>query len=152
MTTDAISAADLDVCFIRMEHGGEDVLFILLSRDGSINRMGDGTPSPVDKTLYIGVVKEPLFDQLMEVVPDDLFRYVSRLEIPDREGIDTTISVMFQHKDGRVLPFEVLFGSESGGVPLELQTILRRALELSDGWWNGLRGRDESPVPRRPDI
>jgi hypothetical protein len=48
---------------------------------------------------------------------------VGRLELPDRAGVDTTISVMFQHNDGRVLPFEVLFGSESGNVPLELQAI-----------------------------
>jgi hypothetical protein len=59
--TDPIRAADLNSCLIRIEHGGDDVLFILLSRDGSINRMGDGTPSPADNTLYIGVVKEPLF-------------------------------------------------------------------------------------------
>jgi hypothetical protein len=152
MTTDPIQAADLNSCFIQIEHGGDLVLAILLARDGSINRMGDGTPSPADNTLYIGVVKEPLFDQLMEVVPDDLFRYVSRLELPDREGVDTTISVMFQHDDGRVLPFEVLFGSESAGVPLELQTILRRALELSDAWWNGQRGVSQGTVPPRPDV
>jgi hypothetical protein len=139
MTTDAIQAADLDACFIKIEHGGDPVLFILLARDGSINRMGDGTPSSAGDTLYIGVVNEPWFDQLMEVVPVELFRYIGRLELEDREGIDSTLSVIFQHKDGRVLPFEVLFGSESGGVPLELQTILRRALELSDAWWNDER-------------
>jgi hypothetical protein len=40
---------------------------MLLDKAGSINRLGDGTPSQSDKTLYIGVVREPLFDEPIEV-------------------------------------------------------------------------------------
>jgi hypothetical protein len=152
MATDAIRAADLNACLIKMEHGGDLVLTILLAREGSIHRAGDGTASPADNALYMGVVKEPLFDQLMEVVPDELFRYVGRLELENREGVDTTLSMMFQHSDGRAFPFEILFGSDSGGVPLEAQAILRRALELTDEWWNGLRGAREGSAPPRPDL
>ena len=152
MATDPVRVSDLNACFIKIENGGDPVLWILLARDGSINRQGDGTPTPADRHMFIGVVKEPLFDQLMEVVPDELFRHGGWLELENREGIDTTLGVMFQHDDGREIPFEVLFGSESGGVPPEIQAILGRALELTDPWWNEQRKVIERLVPRRPDI
>jgi hypothetical protein len=38
-------------------YGDEQILVVLLDKAGSINRLGDGTPSQADKTLYIGVVR-----------------------------------------------------------------------------------------------
>jgi hypothetical protein len=58
-------------------YGDEHILVVLLDKAGSINRLGDGTPSQSDKTLYIGVVREPLFDELIEVAPDPIFRYAA---------------------------------------------------------------------------
>ncbi|HEU4528504.1 MAG TPA: hypothetical protein VFT80_11325 [Actinomycetota bacterium] len=153
MGTEEIRAGDIIGCFMQMEYGGELVLAIVLELDGSINRMGDGTPSPADSSWYIGLTQEPLFHSLMEVVPDDLFRYVGRLELPDRSGVDCKLSVAFHHRDGRAVPFEVVFGSESGGLPLELVTILNRALELTDPWWNAQPGRQRTaPRPNAPQA
>jgi hypothetical protein len=105
---------------------------VLLDKAGSINRLGDGTPSQADKTLYIGVVREPLFDELMDVVPDPIFRYAGRMEVRERRGVECLLTEAFFHKDGRVIPFEVLYGSESQGPPSELVTIVKRAIELTD--------------------
>jgi hypothetical protein len=108
---------------------------VLLDKAGSINRLGDGTPSQADKTLYIGVVREPLFDELMEVAPDPIFRYAGRMEVRERRGVECLLTEAFFHKDGRVIPFEVLYGSESQGPPSELVTIVKHAIELTDPWW-----------------
>jgi hypothetical protein len=121
--------------------------------------MGDGTPPAGDgSTLYIGRVTEPLFERLMEVVPSELwqFRHVGRIDLDNRTGEDCVLTVMFGHSDGRGFRFEILFGSESGGVPRELQMILARALELTDPWWQETRslqgsGKPPASKPRRAD-
>ena len=135
MATDEIRAKDLTGCLITLLYGDEQILVVLLDKAGSINRLGDGTPSQADKTLYIGVVREPLFDELMEVAPDPIFRYAGRMEVRERRGVECLLTEAFFHKDGRVIPFEVLYGSESQGPPSELVTIVKHAIELTDPWW-----------------
>ena len=148
-------ADELDSCFIRILYRDDEALMLLLSRDGTINRMGDGTPPAGEgSTLYIGRVREPLFERLMEVVPSSLwqFRHVGRIDLNDRTGADCLLTVLFGHSDGRGFRFEILFGSESGGVPRELQIILERALELTDPWWQetrSLQGKDKRPSSKR---
>jgi hypothetical protein len=149
MATEQIRAADLNTCFITLKYGDRLILVVLLAREGSINRMGDAT-SKADDTWYIGKVQEPLFDQLLEVVPDDLFQYAGRLEIPDRRGIDCELAVVFLHKDGRAVPFEILFGSETQDVPTELLDIVSRAMELTDPWWKKQPGQAVAVREERP--
>jgi hypothetical protein len=135
VATDEIRAKDLTGCLITLLYSDEQILVVLLDKAGSINRLGDGTPSQSDKTLYIGVVREPIFDELIEVVPDTIFRYAGRMEARERRGIECVLTEAFFHKDGRVIPFEVLYGSESQGPPSELVTIVKRAIQLTDPWW-----------------
>jgi hypothetical protein len=135
MATDEIRAKDLTGCLITLLYGDEEILVVLLDKAGSINRLGDGTPSQSDKTLYIGVVREPLFDELIEVAPDPIFRYAGRMEVRERRGVECVLTEAFFHEDGRVIPFEVLYGSESRGPPSELVTILKRVAQLTDPWW-----------------
>jgi hypothetical protein len=140
-------ADELDTCFIKITYRGDTALLLLLSRDGTINRMGDGAPPIADgSTLYIGKVTEPLFERLMEVIPAQLwqFRHVGRLDLDDRVGEDCVLTVMFGQSDTESgFLFEILFGSESGGVPRELQLILSRAVELTDPWWQEMRSIQE---------
>jgi hypothetical protein len=144
-------ADELDTCFIKITYRGETALLLLLSRDGTINRMGDGTPpSAGGSTLYIGKVSEPLFERLTEAIPAQLWqlRHVGRLELDDRVGEDCVLTVMFGRSDTESgFLFEILFGSESGGVPRELQLILSRAVELTDPWWQETRSIEERGKP-----
>jgi hypothetical protein len=97
-------ADELDSCFIRILYRDDEALMLLLSRDGTINRMGDGTPPSGDgSTLYIGRVTEPLFERLMEVVPSSLwqFRHVGRIDLHDRTGEDCLLTVLFGHRRPR---------------------------------------------------
>jgi len=38
---------------------------------------------------------------------------------------------VFGYNDGHAVPFEIVFGLQNGGGPLELQRILKQALELT---------------------
>jgi len=96
---------------------------------------------------------------LMEVVPPSLweFRHVGRIDLDDRTGEDCLLTVLFGRSDGRGFRFEILFGSESIGVPRELQIVLARALELTEPWWQERRSLQERPKrpsskPRRADA
>jgi hypothetical protein len=138
---DDIRVEDLNACIVGFEEAGQKLLMILLARDGSINRLGDGL-HPAETTLHIGTTREPLFERLLEVVEPDLLRFMGRLELPDREGRDCELTVTFQHEDGRGLLFQILFGSENGAIPNELRRIIERALELTDAFWRETGGLD----------
>jgi hypothetical protein len=141
MAMKGITTADLNSCFIEGKVRDDTVVLILLARDGSINRMGDGSTSPADRTLYIGMQPEPLFDSLMDAVPEELLQLPGgRAEDRDRTGTDCTLSIMFGLSAGTARTYEVVFGSESGP-PVDLQAIYQRVLALTEPWWNDQPGR-----------
>jgi hypothetical protein len=60
------------------------VLFLLSSSPATEASTGWATVNPqVDDTWYIGKVEEPLFDQLMMVVPNDILEYAGSYDPPD---------------------------------------------------------------------
>jgi hypothetical protein len=127
---------DLSAFLVHLEYDGRPTLVVLLARDGSINRMGDGTLDPeVDSTWYIGRVEEPLFDKLMEVVPEEILELSGRYDPPDRLGVECKCTFVFSYKDGQDIGLEIVWGSESAGLPLEMQRMIARAVELTDPWW-----------------
>lgn len=141
MGTTGITTADLNACIIKGMVDDDTIVLIVLGRDGSINRMGDGSTSPADRTLYIGLQQEPLFDSLMEAVPEELLQMPAvRVEFPDRRGTDCTMSITFGLNDGTARTYEAVFGSESGA-PGDLADIYERALALTEPWWKDQPGR-----------
>jgi hypothetical protein len=128
---------DVRACFIVLEYDGRQTLVVLLGRDGSINRMGNGKVDPeVDLTWYIGMVDQPLFDQLMEALPPDILTLSGRYDEPsERRGVECKCTISFQYADGGNSGLEILWGSESEGLPLELRDFISRAVELTDPWW-----------------
>lgn len=135
-----VRVEDLDSCFITVDCNGELVLVVLLSREGSINRMGDLYYPPRGDPWHIGRVEEPLFDSLLEVVTDDMLLYAGRYEVPERLGMECECKIVFGTKEGGVTGFDILYGTESQGPPGELLTVIARAMELTDNWWKAQPG------------
>jgi hypothetical protein len=132
---------DLNSCYITVECEGELIFLVLLARDGSVNRLGDGSYPPPDKVWHIGRVDEPLFDRLLEVVTDAMLQYAGSYDVPDKVGTECECKIVFGTKQGGATGFEIKYGTESAGVPTELQNIVRRAIELTDAWWKAQPGK-----------
>jgi hypothetical protein len=139
---EGLRSRDVTTCLLTVDYDGERALVIVLARDGSINRMGDGRPltPQTDSTLYIGVVEEPLLDRLMEVIPDAFVGLSGRYDEPSkRRGIVGECHIVYGFADGRVSALEVVWGADKQSLPAELyaylSVLIGKAIEVTDPWW-----------------
>ena len=56
-----LEKSEVDLVLITLEVEDEAWLFILLARDGTMNRMGDGANSPEKESVHRGLTNEKLF-------------------------------------------------------------------------------------------
>ena len=118
---------------VSLEVAGEKTLFILLSDDGTINRMGNGELSyPDRKNLYMGHTNEPLFSKLRNRLDDEILRYMGRYDVPEKLGQICRFTIGLQFADGVSNGFEINYGSESKGPPQELVDFLHAAVEVTE--------------------
>jgi hypothetical protein len=120
---------------VTLDVGGKPALFVLLSEDGSINRMGTGSPSNSDHDLYIGAGQAALFADFMRRVPEEIFPYRGRYEIPGRSGAECTLAIRFATRNDETVSFEFLYGTESEGPPQEIRDVAMAAVEVTDCWY-----------------
>jgi hypothetical protein len=67
--------------------GGERSLFVLLGKDGTINRMGSGSVDQIERQMFIGSVHPDLFTQLRSQVTPGVIHFLGqRLAAPQAKG------------------------------------------------------------------
>jgi len=60
----ARNVADVHAFLIDLQFNGDHLLFILLSADGSINRIGNGTLKDKNRNMFIGVTDPDIFERV----------------------------------------------------------------------------------------
>jgi hypothetical protein len=131
-----IRVADLEAFLLTITYEGRHVLFVVLARDGTINRAGDGTRSTDASSLFIGRVEDPPFDELLEAVSPEVLEIGRRHEALDRKGGECELHMALVGSAGGV-EIEFLYGAESEGPPKEIVAIVKKAIEVTDPWWRG---------------
>lgn len=114
---------------------GNQVLFILLNEDGSINRKGNGSPSCKDNDLFIGITKDKLFNQLRPLLSEEMEEFLGNTyEIPDKKGRPCDFKVFFGGPDIET-GVQFLYGELSQGVPTPFRNFTIKAIELTEKWF-----------------
>jgi hypothetical protein len=125
--------SEIDRAFIKWEVAGEQVLMILLSRNGTLNRMGDGEQAK-KHPMYLGNTEEPLLEQWLAELDPGWLEEAGRYEMPDPEG-DICVLTIALEGEGLDLGFAFRYGSDSMGPPEEMVHLLELALDLTDPWY-----------------
>ena len=119
---------------ITLEVADKHVLFITLSKEGSINRKGNGSPDCNDNDLYIGVTKEPLFEKLVVYITDEMQKFFGRtFDVPEKKGRICELKIMVKG-DHIETGVQFLYGEFSQGPPPPFRTLVVKAVELTDNW------------------
>ena len=131
------TVADIDLVVVSLKVGAAQspALFILLARDGTVNRLGTGAVDNTERDLFIGRTTEPLFPALMNQFTDAMLQHVGGYEMRDRKGEDCRLSIALRFADGSEDGFGFLYGSESEGPPQEIVQIVIEAARLTDPWY-----------------
>lgn len=135
MTTPEPTAFDAVAITLMVDE--QQVLFVLLAVDGSINRAGSGTVDDDERDLFIGVTEDPLFETFISRIPEEIFEHAGRYEHPSPEGAPCQLTIIFRLKEqeDQATGFEFIYGAESEGPPQEIREMVVSALEITQPWY-----------------
>ncbi len=125
----------IDKALLTLEVGNSTPLFILLARDGTIHRKGNGNPA-ANLPLITGNSTDGHFEALMMTVDEHIFTYTGVIRMPEKVGTECRLTMIFQGRNGVDISFRVVYGADSQGPPVELAQILINAVKLTDTWYN----------------
>lgn len=124
----------IDKVLITLETGEKTCLFILLSKDGTIYRKGNGDVHK-DLPLATGNSQEGHLEALMMTVSSEVFDYTGVMKMPERLGTEYQLTIIFQAGEEADYSFRVVYGDQSQGPPVELVQILINAVKLTEPWY-----------------
>lgn len=125
----------LDKVLITLEVGDHTALLILLARDGSIHRKGNGNPDATNLQLAQAISHDGHFEALMMTVDEGIFQHAGVIRLPNPQGRECRLSLIFQGKNELDYSFRVVYGEKSEGPPQELAQILINAVKLTEDWY-----------------
>mgnify|MGYP001549385338 CR=1 FL=1 len=128
------TVSEIDAVTILLEIEGETSLFILLAEDGSINRRGTGTMEDAGG-LFLGVIQEPLFSQLMANLNDEVLDHMGAYINDEPKGALCELTIGFSFRDADDNGFAFRYGSESEGPPGVIVQFVMSAIELTEPWY-----------------
>lgn len=134
----------LDKVLITLEVGDSTPLFILLAKDRTIHRKGNGNVAE-HLPLMRGISHQGHFEALMMTINENIFDHVGLLKFPDREGKECQLTIIFQGAGETDFSFRVIYGLESQGPPSELTEILINAVKISEPWYQQQLQQDSIP-------
>ena len=115
-------------------------LFLLLTDDGTVNRMGNGTERDLDGDLFIGIAPLDMFEQLRSLVGPGLLQWMGRqLSDPDPQGKMCRLMVGVRQSDGQEMASVWSYGTESMGPPPDVREFVVAAIEITNPWFEQQR-------------
>ena len=130
----------VDAVIVCREIDDATSIFVMLARDGSINRIGSDSPECDEKDMFIGMTKDKLFEEFIDKCPAAFIAAPGEAYAPTGElkGKEVKFSLMFQSGDSKSgLMF--LYGTESGGIPDDLDQVVALAKDVTESWYQNQR-------------
>lgn len=128
---------DIQKFRIDIVSGGESALSMMLDRDGTLGRQGNGT-LPADKASVLGISDGSIFNSLIGMLDDRVFPHADVYDHPNKSGVPITYSIVFLDRYEDTAVFEFRFGSETPDVGELLpffDGFITQAVALSDNWY-----------------
>lgn len=130
-----MSLQNADRIFIQWDIADKQVLRILLSRTGSVNRSGFGDVDKLSAPLCMGHLGDTTaYDTLLGLIPDSWIDMAGRYTLPNAQGTICTLSIGLE---GETIDtgFAFTYGMDSDGPPEEFVYLVDLAMELTEPWY-----------------
>jgi hypothetical protein len=110
--------ADVHAYVIDLEVNGDRLLFILLSADGSLNRIGSGTLKDKNRDMFIGVTDPAIFERVRSHLTEAMLQGLGHsFQRQNIRGAPCKLTLVIQFNDGKSASSEYLYGARSEGPP-----------------------------------
>jgi len=130
-----MTSENIENILIRLHVDQREVLFIILDKDGLINRKGDGTPDCNENDLYIGIDKEGLFNQLRPYITEDMNEFLQKsYDAPNKKGRTCDLKILLAG-NGIETGTQFLYGELSQGPPKLFVDLCIKAVTVTEKWF-----------------
>lgn len=139
---------DIQKLRIDIRSGKDSALSMILARDGSIGRQGNGK-LPADETSVFGAADISIFNSLIEMLDERAFPHADVYDHPHKAGIPITYSIVFLGQGQDTVIFEFRFGSETEDVGELLpyfDGFITQAVSLTNDWYAREKLKISSPT------
>ena len=136
----AREVSDVSALSIALDINHEPSLFIMLSADGSIKRMGTGTIEKPERELFIGKSDPAIFEAVRLRVTATMLQHLGMgYRSENQLGAACKLTLTFQFKDGTSNGCAFFYGSESEGAPEDVADLVTEAVRQTDPWYEGFK-------------
>lgn len=126
---------EISIVTITLKVEDKTALFILLAKDGTVNRLGTGSENNTENDLYIAVDTSGLFEKLMRRITPELIELRGEYRSHEVKGKTCQLVVGFgfadETQDGSIW----IYGTQSAGPPPEITNFVISAVELTEPWF-----------------
>lgn len=129
--------SDVEKIRIDVQSEGVSALSLMISRIGDMMRQGNGS-FPVNEYVACSDIDPNIFTQLIEDFDEEVFKFASVYDHPEKTGQPITYSIAFLDKEENTLIFEFRFGTETESVGELLpyfEGFISKALLLTNDWY-----------------
>jgi len=116
------------------------LLHIVLSRGGTVQRLGTGTLDNNERDLLSGVIGIETFDEVLQLLPADLLLTDASYSDPNLRGTRIGLSIALI-ADEWECSFQMIYGSESEGPPNDVVAFVSAARNLTEKWYQEFKER-----------
>ena len=113
---------------------GKNSLWVLLAKDGSINRLGTGAEDNTENDMFIGVTSPEAFEKLRKQVEPDIFKYEGEYSGNNIVGKSCELQVAFKFTDNKEIGSTWRYGTKSSGPPQEIKRFVLASIEATESW------------------
>jgi DNA-binding response OmpR family regulator len=127
---------DIAIIMITLNVGSDPSLFILLSSDGTINRMGNGSIDPIERHLFIDRIDLEVFRRIRASITPGVLHWLGQVLVaPEPKGKLCELELAFQRGDGRGARTKWRYGSKSQGPHPEVCAFVATVVEATNPWY-----------------
>jgi hypothetical protein len=134
------TAADIRAFTISLDVEKNPALFILMSDDGGINRMGRGASDDAERELFVGKIDPAIFKSICSHLTKQMMQSLGQgHETQNPLGAFCELTITFKLNDGTSNGIAFRYGSESEGPPNDVAEFVATAVAQTDPWYEEFR-------------
>lgn len=133
-----LTLPDVNSLTVSLDVAGNTALFILLDRDGTMNRQGSGQVDTDEHDMVISSIPATALDHTLEPLTPEWLERDGVYQMPDPQGTPCELTLMLSGDD-EALTFAFHYGTESRGVPPPFRTVVERAVQATQAAYDHFR-------------
>ncbi|MBV9122099.1 MAG: hypothetical protein JO112_01905 [Planctomycetes bacterium] len=121
--------------FLTLYVAEAQVLYVTLSADGTIHRMGTGSEYNEEFDLFIGRSTRNMFDCLSSQVTPGLLQWVGEYTDQHLKGKHCRLTIGIRQANGKEMISRWEYGTLSQSPPPEICEFVLAAIKVTDPWY-----------------